>query len=163
MDRWKGEGAVRACHRGNHSSGNVEMVKEIGMRMGGPSERNQIWEGGVVSEETHSTGGKKDEKSNKKRKLNKRARTCSDTTKLEKPVRAVPGVRQRKNETSTFSKHWFYSSPQRPIMSWCRHVDWKEKISPKQRTDGGNVCGVEIVLSKTYDQTCFAHSAVSDE
>lgn len=32
-----------------------------------------------------------------------------------------------------------------------------------QRTNGRNVCGVEIVLSKSDDQTCFAHSAVSDE
>lgn len=33
----------------------------------------------------------------------------------------------------------------------------------EQRTDGGNVCGVEIVLGKSDDQACFAHSAVSDE
>lgn len=38
-----------ACQRASHSSGNVEMVKEIGMRVGGPSEsqvRGIKFEGG---------------------------------------------------------------------------------------------------------------------
>ena len=37
------------------------------------------------------------------------------------------------------------------------------RLGDKQRTDGGNISGVEIVLSETNDQTCFSHSAVSDE
>lgn len=37
------------------------------------------------------------------------------------------------------------------------------RLGDKQRTDGGNVSGVEIVLSETNDQTCFSHSAVSDQ
>lgn len=36
-------------------------------------------------------------------------------------------------------------------------------ISLKQRTDCGNVRGVEVVLGEANDQTCFANSAVPDE
>lgn len=39
----------------------------------------------------------------------------------------------------------------------------RQKVIVWQHTDGRNVRGVEIVLSKTNDQTCFAHPAVSDE
>lgn len=46
----------------------------------------------------------------------------------------------------------------RPVLALVQPGRAKE-----QRTDGGNVCGVEIVLGKSDDQTCFAHSAVSDE
>lgn len=41
-------------------------------------------------------------------------------------------------------------------------ADWKEKYN-KGHTNGRNVCGVEIVLGKSDNQTCFAHTAVSDE
>lgn len=56
---------------------------------------------------------------------------------------------------STFSKVWFRCAQ---AGLWLLQTGGK-----MQRTDGRNVRGVEIVLSKSDDQTCFANSAVSDE
>lgn len=59
-----------ACLKANHSSGNVEMVKEIGMRVGGPSEiqvrgmRSEGEMGERVREKTVHTFRKKEEERN---------------------------------------------------------------------------------------------------
>lgn len=70
----------------------------------------------------------------------------------EAPVRTVSGIRYKK-EMSTFLQRQALVNTGRSLAA----------AENNQRTDGRNVCRVEIVLCKTDDQTCFAHSAVSDE
>ena len=75
----------RACLKASHSSGNVEMVKEIGMRVGGPSEsqvrgmrsEREIRERGQGTDSTHiqQVGGKK-------MKISDRMRNGEETREL---------------------------------------------------------------------------------
>lgn len=104
-----------------------------------PSEGNEIW--GRVEERVREEAART---SNKKQRENKneRAQTSWD-------MKAA-----RVWETSLFKARKTGS---------LNVAAWFMTLLHYSRTDGGNVCRVEIVLSETNDQTCFAHSAVSDE
>lgn len=160
-----------ACQRATHSSGNVEMVKEIGMRVGGPSVnqvRGMRSEGEmgerVGKESAHTLNKERRKKKDEiKQKKNSEHRQAGTRKQSGKPVCSA---NKRQNGARNVSKHLSCSYPkfQRPITSRSRNVAaCNSNIKPQQRTDGGDVRGVEIVLSKTDDQTCFPHSAVPDE
>lgn len=107
-----------ACQKASHSSGNVEMVKEIGMRVGGPSVsqmrgmRSEGEMGERVREERAHTFSREKRKKRRERlnkeKENKRAQTSWDM----KAVRETSSYsKQRQNGAWNVSKHLSCSYP----------------------------------------------------
>lgn len=121
------------------SPGNAEMVKKIGMSVGGPS-LSQVR---GMRPRDRGGAGKKTREKKLKMKINLTTRAGRDMN-----TRKVLGKKCQRSEKFALGAH--------------RPVQTAKKDKKKQRTNGRNVCGVEIILGKSDDQTCFAHTAVSD-